>query len=222
MTRSCSPVQGTLHVQGPGSGRLEESSKDTWAGQCTASHQDGPHWHLCAGTLTPHSPPREGRRAKKELPECLAQQGERGAPVQCQQSSGTPQPLREPGNCPESCWPLPRAPAKQQLWPIAFLWVPTERPRCPQCPGCGWAQGRQGAAGAGGEPCGQGPAPLCSAHPHPDPGTAPGQLPTPCPGPWEANSPLAFPAAPVIALTGKKHLIFQETDRERMLVSLSS
>lgn len=43
-----------------------------------------------------------------------------------------------------------------------------------------------------------------------------------CPGLGEANSPLAFPAAPMIALTGEKHLIFQETDRERMLVSLSS
>lgn len=44
---------------------------------------------------------------------------------------------------------------------------------------------------------------------------------TPWP-PGEGKKTLAFPATVKIALTIEKHLIFQETDRERMLVSLSS
>lgn len=40
--------------------------------------------------------------------------------------------------------------------------------------------------------------------------------------PGEREKTLAFPATLKIAPTIEKHLIFQETDGERMLVSLSS
>lgn len=60
---------GTLSTQGPGSGVLSESPKDTH-GQCTASHRDVLHWHLCASNLTPLSPPRGREEPRKSPSKC--------------------------------------------------------------------------------------------------------------------------------------------------------
>lgn len=213
-------MQGPLSTQRPGSGVLSESSKGT-GGRARRCFTPGcsPLAPLCQQADAPLTAWGE-RRAKRAPPSVPCPGCSSPRPT-----AGVSRHLGAGGGghrTPPSAALLARCSPAGSQGP-----APSAASSCPELP-VSTGQARHIPRWRG--PQATGPAPLWSTHPHPDPSRLrPHTAPAPqdhfksdAPASWGEEKTLAFPATLKIAPTIEKHLIFQETDGERMLVSLSS
>jgi len=221
-------VQAPLSTQGPGSGVLSGSSTARLAGQCTASQQGALHWHLCAtnptalslpgaeqspGGAPPRAPRPRAASTQPRLPLAPSRCGRRQSHTHGRRALGTLQPLRGQGTAPSAAGPCPELLGRSRLRPL---------PRRTRLR-VGMGQTRRVPPRG---PAGVGSSSSLRARLHPDPRTPQprrgGSASAAAPRPPGDRETLAPPAAPRLAPAIQHHLIFRETGRERMLVSLSS